>query len=183
VGRHCILNRPRALVLALAALALIPPIAPANAESSETARQLAGLFMQGCLPFAGDPTALRAWATVRKLTPVPEQARSAFLNGAPGIVFDASTDASKLVLVSSDDGLCSSITDRAAGKDVVDALEATLRDAGVAFRLAIDRDDRLVPALHFREYLATAKGRLWRILAATVKDRTDGRAMLTAAPG
>ena len=168
------------------ALALLAPTAlgrSANAGPSETARQLAGLFIQGCLPFAGDPTGLRAWAAARKLTPVPEQARVAFLNGAPGVVFDASTEAGKFVLVSSDDGLCSSITDRAMGKDVEDALEATLREAGIAFRMAIDRDDRMVPALHFREYLATMKGRLWRILAATIKDRVEGRAMLTAAPG
>ncbi len=171
------------LVVVFAISALIHPIRSAKAGPSETALQLAGLFIQGCLPFAGNPTALRTWAAASKLTPVPEQAKAAFLHGAPGVVFDASTDAGKFVLVSSDDGLCSSITDRATGKDVADALEATLRDAGIVFRMAIDRDDRLVPALHFREYLATMKGRLWRILAATVKDRDDGRAMLTAAPG
>ena len=171
------------VVIAFAQLAPTPLVRAANAGPSETARQLAGLFMQGCRPFAGNPTALRAWAEARKPTPVPEQARVAFLNGAPGVVFDASTEAGKFVLVSSDDGLCSSITDRAMGKDVEDALEATLREAGIAFRMAIDRDDRMVPALHFREYLATMKGRLWRILAATIKDRVEGRAMLTAAPG
>ena len=180
---HCRPVLARVLVIGLMVLAPIPSARSASTGPSETARQLAGLFMQGCLPFAGNPTALRAWAAAGKLTQVPEQARAAFLNGAPGVVFDASTEAGKFVLVSSDDGLCSSITDRAGGKDVADALEANLREAGIAFRLAIDRDDRLIPALHFREYLATVKGRLWRILAATVKDRADGRAMLTAAPG
>lgn len=173
----------RAFFVAATCMMLLSLPGSAMAQPSEAARHLAGLFVQGCLPFTGNPAALRSWAERGKLSQVPEQARAAFLNGAPGIVFDASTDAGKFVLVSSDDGLCSSVTDKAADQDVVDALEATLREVGVVFRLAIDRDDRLIPALYFREYLASGRGRQWRILAATARDRKDGRAMLTAGPG
>ncbi len=134
------------------------------------------------MPFAGNPSALRAWAGKTGLPAVPEQARAAFLHGAPGQVFDGSTAEGKLVLVSSDDGICSVVTDQAVQQAVVDTLEAGLNRAGAAFRLAIERDDKNLPEIHDREYLATKDGRGWRVLVATVKDPKGGEAMLTAAP-
>jgi hypothetical protein len=156
-------------------------LAPTAARAG-AARELVGLFIQGCLPFAGNASALRDWAKTTGLRPVPEQAHTAFLHGAPGQAFDASAADAKLVLVSSDDGLCSAVTDQATRADVADALEAGFRQAGLAFRLAIERDDAHVSAIHDREYLATRDKRGWRILAATVKDDKGGEAMLTAAP-
>ena len=155
--------------------ACLPP-APAPPE------ELVGLFIQGCLPFAGNPAALRAWAKHTGLPPVPEQARSAFLHGAPGQAFDGSAAEVKLVLVSSDDGICSAVTDQATQQAVTDALEAGFRQAGLAFRLVIERDDAQVSEIHDREYLAAKDKRAWRILAATVKGDKGGEAMLTAAP-
>ena len=111
---------------------------------------------------------------------VPDPARAAFLHGAPGKVFDASDPVGKFVLVSSDDGICAVITDQAGDRDVVAAFERALRDAAVRFRMVIERDDKLNPVLHHREYLATRSGQAWRILVATVRD--GGQAMLTAAP-
>ncbi len=73
-----------------------------------------GLFVQGCLPFAGKPAALRDWAKQVGLQPVADQARTAFLHGAPGQVFDASVPGTKLALLSSDDGICSAVTDQAS---------------------------------------------------------------------
>jgi hypothetical protein len=155
--------------------------APAVTQA-EAPLQLVGLFIQGCLPFAGDAPALREWASRTGLPSLPKQARGAFLHGAPGEVFDGSTADAKLVLVSSDDGICSALTDQAAPEEVTDALEAGFRQAGLAFRLVIQRDDARVGAIHDREYLATKDKRGWRILAATVKGDKGGEAMLTAAP-
>jgi hypothetical protein len=155
---------------------------PAHAAEPSAPAQLAGLFVQGCLRFAGHPPALRAWAAQNMLPPLPEPATKLFLHGAPGRAFDASAPGIKLVLASSDDGICSVVTDRAASAEVTTALEAGLKQAGVAFRLAIDRDDTAAKALHFREYLATRNGLSWRILVATVHDPAGGQAMLTAAP-
>jgi hypothetical protein len=145
-------------------------------------QELAGLFMQSCLSYAGDPAGLRAWANRTGLPTVSEAARAAFLHGAPGQVFDGSSDAGKFVLVSSDDGLCSVATDRTTQQPAIDALEVDLRQTGIAFRLVIERDDPAIPDIHNREYLATRGGRSWRILLATVKDDKGGHAMLTAAP-
>ncbi len=74
------------------------------------------------------------------------------------------------------------MTNQADGSAVVAALESDLTVAGVAFRLAIERDDKQVAQIHDREYLATKNGRGWRILVATVRDPKGGQAMLTAAP-
>jgi hypothetical protein len=125
---------------------------------------------------------LRDWAQHFGLPPVPEQARPAFLHGSPGQAFDASAAATKLVLVSSDDGICSAVTDRATQPQITEALEAGFRQAGLTFRLVIERDDKQVGAIHDREYLAAKDKRGWRILAATVKGDEGGEAMLTAAP-
>ena len=156
-------------------------LAPAVAEAGAP-EELAGLFMQGCLPFAGKPAALRAWAAQMGLQPVPEQARTAFLHGAPGQAFDASADGIKLVLASSDDGICSAVTDHATQADVTAALEGALQQAGLKFRLVIERDDAKIGTIHDREYLAADDKVGWRVLAATVKDPAGGEAMLTAAP-
>jgi hypothetical protein len=161
----------------LAAWVLAPAAAHAGAPE-----ELVGLFIQGCLPFAGDAPALRAWAGQTGLSPVPEQARAAFLNGAPGQVFNGSVAGVKLALVSSDDGICSAVTDQATQQAVTDALEAGFRQAGLGFRLLIERDDAQVSTIHDREYVALKDKRVWRILAATVKGGTGGEAMLTAGP-
>ncbi len=156
-------------------------MAPVSARAGAP-EELVGLFVQGCLPFVGHPAALRDWARTTGLQPVPEQARAAFLHGAPGQVFDGSAAEAKLALISSDDGICSAVTEQATEQAVTDALEAGLRQAGLRFRLVVERDDLQVGVIHDREYLA-AKDKLgWRILAATVKGDQGGEAMLTAAP-
>jgi hypothetical protein len=141
---------------------------------------LSGLFLQTCLPYAGHPAALRQWAAQAMLPAVSDPGRAAFLHGAPGQVFDASNTAGKFALLSSDDGICAVVTDQAGDLDVASALERTLADAGIKYRLVIERDDKLNPKLHHREYLASKPPRAWKLLAATVHD--NGQAMLTAAP-
>ena len=161
----------------MAASLLTPGAARAGAPE-----ELVGLFIQGCLPFAGNAAALRDWANRTGLPPVPEPARAAFLHGAPGQVFDGSAAAVKLVLVSSDDGLCSVVTDRATRQGVTDALEAGFRQAGLGFRLVVERDDKQVNEIHDREYLVAKGKRGWRVLAATEKGDEEGEAMLTGGP-
>jgi hypothetical protein len=160
---------------------LLAALLPATAFAG-TAEELSGLFSQSCLPYAGQPAALRQWAGRANLPEVPDPARAAFLDGAPGKVFDASNAAGKFALLSSDDGICAVVTDKAGDRETARALEQALGHAGIKFRLVIERDDKLNPRLHHREYLASGTGRAWRILAATVRDSAPGQAMLTAAP-
>lgn len=173
--------------LALLILALIPALLPALAPRMAHAgavEELAGLFVRACLSHAGQPAALRRWAAETRLPEVPDPARRAFLAGAAGMVFDASTPGGKFALLSGDDGVCAAVTDHADDRETIAALEAALREAGATFRLVIERDDKRNPVLHHREYLAAKGTRSWRILAATVRDGgPPGQAMLTAAPG
>ena len=152
------------------------------AAYSGPAEELSGLFLQSCIPYAGKPAALRQWAARGKLPEVPDPARARFLDGAPGRVFDASNAAGKFALLSSDDGICAVVTDHAGDLETAQAMERALGEAGIKFRLVIERDDKLNPKLHHREYLAARSARAWRILAATVRDSVPGQAMLTAAP-
>lgn len=156
---------------------LLAAAAPSRADPSD----LAGLFIQGCLNFAGDPAGVRDWARQQGLSALPQPAGSAFLHGAPGTVFDASTTEDKLVLVSSDDGICSAVSNRMDGAALPAVLEADLRTLGIRFRLVIERDDTHAVALHYREYLAAKEPRAWRVLVATAKGQ-PGQAMLTVAP-
>jgi hypothetical protein len=153
-----------------------------SAARADAAQQMVGLFIQGCLQFAGNPPDLRAWAKRNGLPPVPEQARATFLHGAPGHVFDGSTPDGKLVLVSSDDGQCSVVAEKIVAQTGAEALEAGFHQAGLAFRLVIERDDPHQTGVHHREYLAAKDSRGWRVLLATTKDPAGGTAMLTAAP-
>jgi hypothetical protein len=156
---------------------------PANAAISEQAHQLTGLFLQSCLVFAGDAPGLRGWARQTGLTELPEPARTAFLHGAQGVVFDASNSSGKFVLVSADGGSCSALTNAADAAAVIGGLETDLARAGIQLRLLNERGDPQEKTLHYREYAAARNGRTWRILAGTVKDRQGGQAMLTANPG
>jgi hypothetical protein len=162
----------RGVAVALLALAAAGP-------AEDAPSQMVGLFVQGCMAHAGDAASLRGWAERLKLPVVAPQAALAFLHTAPGQVFDGSNASGKFVLVSSDDGLCSVVTDQVTEPALRDALEAGLTQAGLTFRLVVQRDDKTEATIHDREYLA-AKGKTgWRVLMAAVKDGA-GQGMLTA---
>jgi hypothetical protein len=152
----------------------------AHAAPAENASQLAGLFMQSCVQFAGDRAGLRDWARRTGLVEVPEQARAAFLREASGMVFDASNQVGKFVLISDDAGGCSTVAELADGQAVIAALEADLRQAGISFAPGRDADDPEERQLRHREYTASTGTRTWRIVVGTVRDRQGGQAMLTA---
>jgi hypothetical protein len=165
----------RRIVAPLAAALVLGAAAPAD----DAPIQLVGLFVQGCMPFAGNAKALRNWAQQTGLPPLPDKVATVFLHGAPGVAFDGSNASGKFVLVSSDDGLCSAVTDKISEPALRDALEAGLSKAGLTYRMVIQRDDQKFPAIHDREYLA-AKGKLgWRVLMAATKEG-EGEGMLTA---
>jgi hypothetical protein len=155
---------------------------PATAADSDVGVQLAGLLMQSCVAYAGDTAGLRDWARRLSLAEVREPARTMFLHGASGVVFDASNAGGKFVLVSADQGSCSVLTDAAPGSQVTVALESDFAELGIRFHVTGEHDDDKEAALHYREYAADRNGRRWRIVAGTVKGQQPGQAMLTADP-
>ena len=166
------------LILVMAASVAAP--CRADEPAVVNARQVAGLFMQSCLQFAGDKNGLRAWAKNTKLQELPPTGQDIFLHGLPGLVFDASTKDGKFVLVSEDGGSCSVLAETASGTAVVSDLEKNLNEAQITFKITADRDDAVEKALRHREYTATKGDRGWLLLVSTVKDQVGGEAMLTA---
>jgi len=156
--------------------------APCRADEPAVvnAQQVAGLFMQSCLRFAGDRDGLRAWVKTTNLRELPPTGQDIFLHGLPGVVFDASTQEGKFVLVSEDGGSCSVLAEIASGPVVVSDLEKDLSDAKIAFKITADRADTLEKSLQHREYTASKGDRGWLLLVSTVKDPAGGEVMLTA---
>jgi hypothetical protein len=166
----------------VAIAAMVDPTTPARADdaSNDAAKQVAGLFMQSCIQFAGDKDGLRAWARRLGLKVLPGNAQEHFLYGLPGVVFDASNKEGKFVVVSEDGGSCSVVAERTNGPAVIADLEQDMNDAKISLKLTGERIDTEEKALMHREYLAAQGDRAWLLLISTVKNTAGGQAMLTA---
>ena len=147
---------------------------------SVAAKQVAGLFMQGCVQFAGDQAGLRGWAGKIGLKTLPADVQDRFLYGLPGVVYDASNKDGKFVLVSEDGGSCSAIAEKASEAEVIADLEQDMNDARITFKVTAEKGDQEEKALRHREYTASQGQREWLLLVSTVKNPSGGQAMLTA---
>jgi hypothetical protein len=170
---------PYIRVGAIFALGLALQARAADAPNS-SAKQVAGLFMQGCVQFAGDRDGLREWARKLGLQELPADVQEQFLYGLPGVVFDASNKEGKFVLVSEDNGSCSAIAEMASGPNVIAELEKYMQGASISFNVTAEKGDEAEKALKHREYVAAQGQRQWLLLISTVKSPTGGQAMLTA---
>ncbi len=169
-------------LLAIAGMAVVAAPAWSDDAADANAKQVAGLFMQSCLQYAGSKDALRNWAKKNGLNELNPDAKEVFLYGLPGVVFDATNRTGKFVLVSEDGGSCSAMAERAAAKSVVADLEQDLREAKIDFKVTSESDDADEKVLRHREYLVTQGQRQWLLLVSTVKDPAGGQAMLTINP-
>lgn len=167
-------------VAVMACLMAVAASARADDPPVVNAKQVAGLFMQSCMRFAGDKNGLRDWAKKTGLKELPAEAQDQFLYGLPGVVFDASNMDGKFVLVSEDGGSCSAIAETASGSSVITDLEQDMNDAKIAFKMTLEKNDAEEKALKHREYMATQGDRGWLLLVSTVKDPAGGQVMLTA---
>ncbi len=161
----------------LVAALLIPQ--PARADSAD---QLVGLFMQSCLPFAGDAAGLRKWAGGIGLRALPPGGQSAFLQGQRGLAFDATNTEGKFVVISGDGGFCAAVADRGARARITAGLEQALGATSVRFVVTADRDDPQEPALRHRDYRARKGDRAWRIVLSTGAPDSGAHPMLSATP-
>ena len=175
------MRRPDYLgVMTLATWAAVAVPAHADNAPDVNAKQVAGLFIQSCVQFAGDKVALRDWAQKTGLKELPGKVADGFLYGLPGVVFDASNKDGKFVLVSEDGGSCSAVAETASGASVVTNLEQDLNEAKITFKVTAEKNDPEEQALKHREYVATQGDHEWLLLVSTVKDASGGQAMLTA---
>ena len=167
-------------IVAIAGMAALTSSARADDPPNVAAKQVAGLFVQSCIQFAGDKDGLRDWAKKTGLKELPAGVQDRFLYGLPGVVFDASNKVGKFVLVSEDGGSCSVIAEMASGPVVITDLEQDLNDAKITFKVTAEKADAEETALKHREYQASQGEREWLLLVSTVKDPDGGQAMLTA---
>ena len=114
-------------VLLLLSALFAARLAQAANEAVTNGEQVAGLFLQSCMAYQGNAEGLRKWADQNRLHPLPDKAQDRFLNGLPGVAYDASDQPGKFVVVSNDDGTCSVVTNEAEPDTVVSALEKDLR--------------------------------------------------------
>jgi hypothetical protein len=172
-----LLNTGVSAMMGLAVLA-----APVRADDPPVvaARQVAGLFMQSCVQFAGDREGVRGWAKKSGLKQLPADVQEQFLYGLPGVVFDASNKDGKFVLVSEDGGSCSTIAEMASGPGVIADLEKDMKEAQITFTVTAEKGDSEEKVLRHREYMASQGQREWLLLISTVKDPVGGQVMLTA---
>ena len=171
--------RNRALALGLVAGLSVAARAWADDQAVTDAKQLAGLFVQTCVQFAGDAKALRGWAQKTRFAPLPPDGQSAFLNGLPGIAYDATNTHGKFVLISEDGGSCSAVAEHADGAALIAALEETLHEQKVVFQVTSQHPDREEAAMEHREYAATRDGRALAMLVSTTPGDGGGEAMLS----
>lgn len=167
---------------AVAIVALLCCAIPARADDARfvSAKQVAGLFMQSCVQFAGNRSGLRDWARKTGLKELPANVQDQFLYGLPGVVFDASNKDGKFVLVSEDGGSCSTIAESANGPGVISNLEQDMNAAQISYKMTGEKSDLVEQNLQHREYQASQGDRQWLLLVSTVKDPEAGQVMLTA---
>jgi len=147
-----------------AAIAPPPPVAAA-------AEQAAWLFARACLPGAGQPDGLRAWAGRARMPRLPAWAVVGFAGpGRPAQVFDAGTPAGKMVLVSANDGACQVVMQRATQQAAEAALARVLGRLGVTLTPVLAKPDR-GDAVALRLYRAAATRHGWLLSVASVGDR------------
>jgi hypothetical protein len=148
---------------------------PAWADSP--AEQLSGLFVQACVAHAGDVGGLRAWAAEHGLKSVPDVARPFFLNGKPGIAYDASDAGGKFALASDDTGACAASTPKADPAALTAALDRFLPLAGARAVQTAEADDPAEARLHHRTFRLSIAARDYAMVVSTT--RGGGLAMLS----
>jgi hypothetical protein len=166
-------------LLLVCILLLLSPNVRAE-DSARAAEQVAGLFVQSCIRFAQNPQGLRKWVGEVKLPALPAPGQQAFLKGRSGIAYDATNAEGKYVLVSGDDGSCSTIAQRADPSVLATALERFLKQAGIALESSDQYDDPEEKSLHWGTWRASKNNRRWSILVGTASGASGGQAMLTA---
>ena len=166
----------------LATIGVGPASAAPPTQIQDNASQAVKLFLKSCVEHPGDRDGLRNWAKNAGLTQLGANGADKYLLGLPGKVYDASTSGAKLMLVSEENGSCSTFSPLADGPTVMDELERILRDSRVTLVVTGDKLDPKENKLLHREYTAAGVRRQWQMLVSTVNDPAGGEVMLTANP-
>ncbi len=166
-----------------AGLALAAPQALAQqaAEQTSAADQVVGLFGATCLHFAGDVAAMRGFLQQQGAPQMPVAARDAFLAGRHGQVYDVSYQATKLALVSIDDGGCEAVTEQADAQQVLSILNQASQENHIALTpLGAQNGPKGRPGVQQTAFSVTLAGKPMHVLVSTAP--SPPQAVLTLVP-
>ena len=170
------------LMMGAALLAAGPALAqPQPGEQTSAADQVVGLFGATCLHFSGDVAAMRGFLVQQGAPQMPVAARDAFLAGRQGQVFDVSYQATKLALVSLDDGGCEAVTEQADARQVLAVLgQAAQENQVVLTPLGAQADPKGRQGVQHTAYGVTLGGKPMHVLVSTAP--SPPQAVLTLIP-
>ena len=158
----------KSVVFCMAVLTATPALAQPQPEQSSAADQVVGLFGATCLHFANDVAGLRGFLVQQGAPQMPPTARDAFLAGRHGQVFDVSYQATKLALVSIDDGGCEAVTEQADPKQVLTVLGQAAQENRIALKpLGTEADPKGRPGVQQTAYAVTLAGKPMHVLVST----------------
>ncbi len=164
--------------LAVLAASAVAAQARADDRAVQAADEAAGLFVQACVPFAGDRAGLRQWILDHNLPPLPPGGQAAFLHGQPGVAYDATSPGGKFVLIAGEGGACSVVTPRADPEALAASVQRDLRALGLTVEAGNAREDETQAGLRWTDYTASKDARRWSLTVGS----GGGLAMLTARP-
>jgi hypothetical protein len=168
-------------IAGLALLVAAPAMAQPAAEQISAADQVVGLFGATCLHFAGDVAAMRAFLQQQGAPQMPAAARDAFLAGRHGQVYDVSYQATKLALISVDDGGCEAVTEQADPRQVLAVLGQAAQENHVALApLGGQPDPKRRAGVEQTAYGVTLGGKAMHVLVSTAA--AAPQAVLTLIP-
>jgi hypothetical protein len=150
-------------------------------EQTSAADQVVGLFGATCLHFAGDVAAMRGFLQQQGAPQMPAAARDAFLAGRHGLVYDVSYQATKLALVSMDDGGCEAVTEQADPRQVLAVLAQAAQENHVSLApLGAQADAKPRAGVRQTAYGVTLAGKPMHVLVSTAA--AAPQAVLTLIP-
>ena len=158
----------KSLAVWMALMAATSALAQQQPEQTSAADQVVGLFGATCLHFAGDVAAMRGFLVQQGAPEMPAAARDAFLAGRHGQVFDVSYQATKLALVSIDDGGCEAVTEQAAARQVLAVLGQAAQENHITLTpLGTEAGPKERPGVQQTAYGVTLGGKPMHVLVST----------------
>jgi hypothetical protein len=135
--------------------------AQTTTPQSDGATQAAGLFLQTCLNFAGSPAGLRDFLKKRQVPELNPEGRAIFLRDHVGMGFDASNKATRLAVVSEDNGVCSIFAGQGNLAQVLPLIESINRSLALQMSQSGGKE---TDSVHARYYNVIIKDRTYKLV-------------------
>jgi hypothetical protein len=150
-----------------------------SAEAAGTA-QAVGLFVQSCIRLAGEPATVRDLLRQRHVPELTPEGRAIFLRDRIGVGFDATNKATRMVLISEDNGACSVFAETVDTSKILGSVESVFRSAGASL---VQKSTEQQGSLTSHDYDVVLKDRRFKLVISTGDNpKASIHTMLTLAP-